>query len=159
MHGLMFAAAFCVHSLTHLSVTGLSPCMSMNQSFAVYFEPGTDSFSSDPASEVFDQVQRNIAVTSQACMSVSAQIDGFTDTYASQEESLMISTRRALVVQAELQSRGISPEVFVTAGHGETRLAVPTADGVRELLNERVEVLIEVGLVDTSNGMSSAPEH
>jgi OmpA-OmpF porin, OOP family len=54
-----------------------------------------------------------------------------------------LSRRRADAVAAELVRRGVpKSEIFVTA-FGETHPLVPTADGVREPQNRRVEIILK----------------
>ncbi len=53
-----------------------------------------------------------------------------------------LSQRRANTVAAELASRGVSREMISISAFGETRPLVPTADGVREPQNRRVEIIL-----------------
>jgi OmpA-OmpF porin, OOP family len=52
-----------------------------------------------------------------------------------------LSERRANAVAARLVREGIPPSAIVTIGRGETQPLVPTADGVREPQNRRVEIV------------------
>jgi outer membrane protein OmpA-like peptidoglycan-associated protein len=51
-----------------------------------------------------------------------------------------LSERRNASVSAYLTSRGIPAGAISSQGFGETNNRVPTADGVRELQNRRVEI-------------------
>uniref|UniRef100_UPI001081FF87 OmpA family protein n=1 Tax=Crenalkalicoccus roseus TaxID=1485588 RepID=UPI001081FF87 len=53
-----------------------------------------------------------------------------------------LSERRAEAVAAELVRNGISRNEIVVQAFGETRPLVPTADGVREPQNRRVEIVL-----------------
>jgi OmpA family len=76
----------------------------------------------------------------------SARIDvtGFTDTSGSAEYNLRLSERRAQMVADELARQGVAPNEMVVIGRGEEDLRVPTADGVREAGNRRVEIVFAV---------------
>jgi OOP family OmpA-OmpF porin len=51
--------------------------------------------------------------------------------------------RRAEAVRAELEKRGVPRNAMSVASFGEERPLVPTEDGVREVQNRRVEIMIE----------------
>ena len=67
---------------------------------------------------------------------------GHTDTSGSAEYNLELSQRRAEAVAAELVRQGVPATDIVTVGRGEEDLLVPTADGVREPRNRRVEIVV-----------------
>jgi hypothetical protein len=67
---------------------------------------------------------------------------GHTDTSGSAEYNLGLSQRRAEAVADELVRLGVPATDIVTMGQGEEDLLVPTADGVREPRNRRVEILV-----------------
>lgn len=68
------------------------------------------------------------------------EIDGFTDTAGTANYNQPLSVRRAQIIRRFLIERGIGRERITMRGHGETRLAEPTADGVREPLNRRAVI-------------------
>jgi len=51
-----------------------------------------------------------------------------------------LSERRNASVQAYLTSHGVAAGAITSQGFGESNPRVPTADGVRELQNRRVEI-------------------
>ena len=67
---------------------------------------------------------------------------GHTDTSGSADYNLELSQRRAEAVASELVRQGVPATDIVTIGRGEEDLLVPTADGVREARNRRVEIMI-----------------
>jgi hypothetical protein len=67
---------------------------------------------------------------------------GHTDTSGSAEYNLGLSQRRAAAVADELIRLGVPAADIVTVGRGEEDLLVPTADGVREPRNRRVEIVV-----------------
>jgi hypothetical protein len=69
-------------------------------------------------------------------------VTGHTDTSGSAAYNLELSQQRAAVVANELMREGIPATDIVTLGRGEEGLLVPTADGVREPRNRRVEIVV-----------------
>ena len=67
---------------------------------------------------------------------------GHTDTSGSAGYNLELSQRRAEAVADELVRLGVPAADIVTVGRGEEDPLVPTADGVREPRNRRVEIVI-----------------
>jgi hypothetical protein len=67
---------------------------------------------------------------------------GHTDTTGSADRNLELSLRRAEVVANELMRQGVPATDITTLGRGEEDLLVPTADGVSEPRNRRVEILV-----------------
>ncbi|TCZ59912.1 OmpA family protein [Roseicella aquatilis] len=74
--------------------------------------------------------------------STRIEVAGHADRSGSPQYNQRLSQRRADAVAAELVARGIQrSEISVTA-YGESRPLVPTADGVREPQNRRVEIVL-----------------
>ena len=69
-------------------------------------------------------------------------VAGNTDTSGSSAYNQALSERRARVVRDALIANGVPAESIRTEAYGETNLAKPTPDGVREPLNRRSEVTI-----------------
>ena len=65
---------------------------------------------------------------------------GNTDTSGSTDYNMALSIRRADAVKSALIQNGVPAAAIETAGRGQTSLLVPTADGVREPQNRRVEL-------------------
>jgi len=70
------------------------------------------------------------------------EINGYTDTSGTAQDNMNLSVRRAEAVAAELVKDGVSRQAISITGFGQTHLLVPTADGVREPQNRRVEIVI-----------------
>ena len=70
------------------------------------------------------------------------EVAGHADRSGSPQYNQRLSQRRADAVAAELISRGISRNDIVVTAFGESRPLVPTADGVREPQNRRVEIVL-----------------
>ncbi len=70
------------------------------------------------------------------------RIEGHTDSVGSAEMNLALSERRAAAVRDYLiRQFGVSGSRLEAVGLGETRLLVPTGDGVDEPRNRRVQVI------------------
>ena len=65
---------------------------------------------------------------------------GHTDSSGSPRYNLSLSTRRDTEVQGYLTGHGVSAGAISSQAYGETSQRVPTADGVREVQNRRVEI-------------------
>lgn len=73
--------------------------------------------------------------------SVQVKVDGYTDAAGTQQYNIGLSHRRADTVRTALVRGGVPANAIVEAWHGKENLAVPTADGVREARNRRVEIV------------------
>jgi OmpA family len=69
-------------------------------------------------------------------------VTGYTDTSGPAEYNLVLSQQRAETVADALVQEGVPATDIVTIGRGEEDLLVPTADGVREPRNRRVEIVV-----------------
>ena len=72
---------------------------------------------------------------------VTVQVTGFTDTSGSADYNQRLSVRRANAVAAVMVQDGVPQNVLMVTGRGQNDLRVPTADGVREAQNRRVEIV------------------
>jgi len=67
---------------------------------------------------------------------------GHTDSVGSDQYNDTLSLQRADVIRVGLIQNGIAPENIVAVGRGKRELLVPTADGVAEPRNRRVEIVV-----------------
>jgi outer membrane immunogenic protein len=72
---------------------------------------------------------------------VQIQVTGYTDRSGSAGYNQRLSERRANNVAKALAALGVPPAQMAVSGHGENDNRVPTADGVREPQNRRVEIV------------------
>jgi outer membrane protein OmpA-like peptidoglycan-associated protein len=103
----------------------------------VYFEWDRSNLN-QAALEVIDSA----VARARECNIASATLVGNTDTSGTPAYNLALSDRRASVVRDALVARGMAASLISAEAHGETDLARPTADGVREPLNRRTSVTI-----------------
>jgi OOP family OmpA-OmpF porin len=72
---------------------------------------------------------------------VQIQVTGYTDASGSAGYNQRLSERRANAVAAALTRLGVPRGDMAVSGRGKNDLRVPTADGVREPQNRRVEIV------------------
>lgn len=88
----------------------------------------------------------NSAVTAYGdCGMASVMLAGHTDTVGSDSYNMALAQRRNDSVQMYMTGRGVDASRISTEAFGESDLRVPTAEGVRELQNRRVEIMYGPG--------------
>ena len=103
--------------------------------YIVFFEWDKSDITADAANIL------NNAVTQYAnCGSASVMLAGHADRSGAASYNVGLSQRRNVAVRNYLTGRGIPDARISSEAFGETQNRVPTADGVRELQNRRVEV-------------------
>ena len=114
-----------------------APMAMAPETFIVYF--AFDSTELTAASNtVLDQ-----AMAAKAKMGAeSLAVTGHADRAGSEEYNLDLSLRRASMVLEALAARGADPASVSLAGRGESEPLAATADGVREPVNRRVEIIV-----------------
>ena len=117
-------------------------CSGLNQNFVVYFEWDKADLTSQAAA-VIDQAVANITAGA-GCAPSAVSIAGHTDTSGASAYNERLSQRRASIVTSALVSRGVDAAIITETAKGENDLAKATRDGVREPLNRRSEVVINV---------------
>lgn len=101
----------------------------------VYFE-----FDSAELSSAARSLLQRRANEAQSVDIIEVLVSGNTDTSGSAGYNERLSARRAQVVREALIQYGIPSDKIRIRALGETNLAKPTADGVREPLNRRTEI-------------------
>jgi len=74
--------------------------------------------------------------------STHINVGGYTDTAGGAAINLRLSEQRAKAVADVLMDEGVTQARITTKGFGESFLRVPTADGVNEPRNRRVEITL-----------------
>ena len=105
--------------------------------FTLYFVEGTDRLTEESA-RMFDSVLTEIARNAVPDIVVV----GHTDRVGSDAANDVLARQRAEAVRAALLQRGIAADSVAAEGRGEREPLVPTADGVPEPRNRRVEIVV-----------------
>lgn len=105
--------------------------------FTLYFVEGKDEFT-DESKRTLDGVLAAIASRPVPDLVVI----GHTDTVGTDAFNDTLSRQRAEVVRTALLARGIAADKVVSIGRGKREPIVPTADGVAEPRNRRVEIQV-----------------
>lgn len=106
------------------------------QTFVLFFDFDSDIIT--PAGA--DVIDEAIAAAGSGGFS-EFSVTGHADRAGSEDYNLDLSLRRADAVRDALTGRGFDLDGIFVAGRGEAEPAVPTADGVREQANRRVEII------------------
>jgi OOP family OmpA-OmpF porin len=105
--------------------------------FIVYF-----AFDSSAVDAAGNRVIDDAVATADDLGIADFTITGHADCSGAEDYNLELSRRRADTVRSALISRGVKEGGISVAGRGEAEPAVPTADGVREPANRRVEIIL-----------------
>lgn len=104
------------------------------QMFIVFFEFDKSSLTADGRKVV------DAAAAAYKSGKSGVAIAGYTDLAGSQKYNLALSKRRADTVKTALVRDGVPASAIDESWHGKENPRVPTADGVREPQNRRVEI-------------------
>jgi len=107
------------------------------ETFVVHF-----AFDSTELTAASDTVLDNAMRTAKKMGAEDLAVTGHTDRVGPEEYNLDLSLRRASAVLDALVARGANPAAISLAGRGEAEPVVPTADGVSEPANRRVEIIV-----------------
>ncbi len=110
------------------------------KSYLVFF----DFDKSDLTSQAADIVN-TAAKNASAGKVTQLTVTGHTDTVGSDAYNMRLSRRRAESVAAQLEKDGIASSEISIVAKGKQDLLVPTADGVREPQNRRVQIVFDGG--------------
>ncbi|MCR0981370.1 OmpA family protein [Roseomonas populi] len=95
--------------------------------------------------DLTDRARQIISEAAQAVSSTGTtriEVAGHADRSGTPQYNQRLSMRRAEAVAAELTRRGVPRSAMSIQAFGESRPLVPTADGVREPQNRRVEIVL-----------------
>lgn len=142
MKRLMVMAALGLLLATNAALAQQSSTTLLAQSqsgrFVVFFQLGSSTLDSGALATV-----REAATEFQRTGSARISVRGHTDTSGSADFNQALSERREQAVANELIRLGVPANAIMGEAFGETELAVPTADGVPEAQNRRVDIDIE----------------
>jgi OmpA-OmpF porin, OOP family len=108
----------------------------VHQVFLVFFNWDRDMITPEGM-----QIVQQAANAWHAGAPVTIQVTGYTDTSGSPDYNQRLSERRANNVATALDRLGVPRANMTVSGRGENDLRVPTAPGVREPQNRRVEIV------------------
>jgi OOP family OmpA-OmpF porin len=106
-------------------------------SFTLYFMEGTTELTEESKAQL-----SAVAATYKAHAPAKVYIIGHTDRTGSAELNMQLALDRAKTVEQQLKSSGAGFDTFEVRSFGENDPLVPTAKGVAEPRNRRVEILI-----------------
>jgi iron complex outermembrane receptor protein len=95
--------------------------------------------------DLTDRARQIVASAAEASTHVQTtriDVNGYTDLSGTPAYNQKLSVRRAETVQQELVRDGVAPGEISIHGYGESNPLVPTAQGVREPQNRRVEIIL-----------------
>ena len=88
------------------------------------------------------QIVAEAAQAAPRVQTTKIEVNGYTDLSGTAAYNQKLSVRRAKTVEAELVHDGVAESEIFIHGYGETNPLVPTAKGVREPQNRRVEIIL-----------------
>ena len=88
------------------------------------------------------QIITDAAQASTRVQTTRIEVAGHADRAGTPQYNQRLSERRAAAVANELERQGVPRSAMVVQAFGESRPLVPTADGVREPQNRRVEIIL-----------------
>ena len=105
------------------------------RTYVLYFVEGSTDLTPESA-PILEALRKEVAPGAEV------QITGHTDTVGSAESNDALSRDRAVEIRAALVKQGLPVAAARSTGRGERELRIPTADGVSEAGNRRVEVIL-----------------
>lgn len=90
-----------------------------------------------------DRIVAAAAANAAQARVTTLEVTGHADRSGSDRFNMRLSQRRADVVRQALIAKGIPASEIVVAAKGESQPLVPTADGVREAQNRRVQIVLK----------------
>ncbi|HTJ62514.1 MAG TPA: OmpA family protein [Alphaproteobacteria bacterium] len=110
------------------------------KSYLVFFDFNKSDLTPQ-ATQIVDTAAKN----AQAGKVTQLTVTGHTDTVGSDAYNMRLSRRRAESVAAQLEKDGVASSEISIVAKGKRDLLVPTADGVREPQNRRVQIVFDGG--------------
>jgi iron complex outermembrane receptor protein len=114
--------------------------MAAPKSYLVFFDFNKSDLTPQ-AVTIVDQAAHNAGPAKVTQLTVT----GHTDTVGSDAYNMRLSRRRAESVAAQLEKDGIPSSEIAIVAKGKRDLLVPTADGVKEPQNRRVQIVYDGG--------------
>ncbi|MDB5397753.1 MAG: TonB-dependent receptor [Rhodospirillales bacterium] len=118
----------------------VAPAPSVPKSYLVFFDFNKSDLTPQ-AVTIVDQAAHNAGPAGVTKLEVT----GHTDTVGSDAYNMRLSRRRAESVAAQLEKNGVPSSEIEIIAKGKRDPLVPTADGVKEPQNRRVQIVYEGG--------------
>jgi iron complex outermembrane receptor protein len=118
----------------------VAPAPAVPKSYLVFFDFNKSDLTRE-AQAVVDQAAQGAG----SAHATRLEVTGHTDTVGSDAYNLRLSRRRAEAVAARLEKDGVPSLEIAIVAKGKRDLLVPTADGVKEPQNRRVQIVYEGG--------------
>ena len=128
------------HAAVYTPAPAAVPAPQAPRNYLVFFDFNKSDLTPD-ARGIVDKAAQNAKTASVTRLDVT----GYTDTVGSDAYNQRLSRRRAESVAAELESAGIPSSEIAIFAKGKHDLLGPTADGVREPQNRRVQIVYSNG--------------
>jgi outer membrane protein OmpA-like peptidoglycan-associated protein len=119
-------------------VVAPAPAPALQRSFLVFFDFDRSNITTEA-----DRVIREAAANAKRGSVSRINVTGHADRAGPDAYNMALSLRRADAVKAVLVREGIPANQIAVVGRGEEQPLVPTADGVREPQNRRVEIVLQ----------------
>jgi outer membrane protein OmpA-like peptidoglycan-associated protein len=119
-------------------VTAAPPVAPATRSYLVFFDWDRADLTDRARNIIADA-----AANSKRVQYTKIAVNGYTDLSGTAQYNQGLSVRRAQAVAGELTKDGVPSSAISIQGFGETHPLVPTAAGVREPQNRRVEIIIQ----------------
>jgi len=119
-------------------VAATAPAPAPARSYLVFFDWDR--------ADLTPRARQIVAAAAQASTHVELtriEVDGHADRTGSAAYNQALSLRRAQNVSAELVRLGVPQQSITVQGFGDTKPLIPTAAGVREPQNRRVEIIFK----------------
>jgi outer membrane protein OmpA-like peptidoglycan-associated protein len=113
------------------------PVMVPTANYIVFFDFDRSNITADA-----QRVINDAAAAAKSGNKSRIQLTGHTDRSGSDQYNMALSLRRGEAVKQALIAQGIPANAISIIGRGESQPLVPTADGVREPQNRRVEIVL-----------------
>jgi iron complex outermembrane receptor protein len=125
---------------TYTPPPAVAPQPSVPYSYLVFFDFNKSDLTAQAVS-IVNQAAANAGPAKVTQLTVT----GHTDTVGSDAYNMRLSRRRAESVAAQLEKDGIPSSEIQIVAKGKRDLLVPTADGVKEPQNRRVQIVYDGG--------------
>jgi outer membrane protein OmpA-like peptidoglycan-associated protein len=115
------------------------PAVIADRAYIVFF-PWNSAEIGERGRQIIAEAAKNLGTVERRTGRI--ELDAYADRSGPRGYNQRLSRRRAEAVAAELVRDGVQRSAITVQAFGESRPLVPTADGVREPQNRRVEIVL-----------------